>query len=356
MLPDPRRYGPGDPGNPLLQLAAAAGAKEALTAAMRALLARRADAEIRHALSLAPGREQYARLWRALCVATERAGETHEEVVTHVFALPLVLVSGSRTRAASSGALPDVNALADLLQRHGALGPSRSVGFGNALVSLATLELLPPSTFCEWDVAPAAWRLPRALEPEPVDIPVGEHVHLRFLLGAAITPANAPTVAETAAHIGAWGMPLARALGAQLAVPGVDLLALPRPPMGVLRAGYAGRKAQLEVALNLFLSNAIKHCRAAAGDPVLVISVHEAGAAGTELRVSLSSMFDETLLEGYRWPLHPLDDPNEIAQSVQELAADCRLTDVRIVGTVLPEGGNGAELFVRASDAAAVQH
>ena len=68
----------------------------------------------------------------------------------------------------------------------------------------------------------------------------GEEAHLRFLLGAAIAPVAAPTVVETAAQIGAWGVHLARALGAQLAVAGVELLALPRPPLGVLRAAMRG--------------------------------------------------------------------------------------------------------------------
>jgi hypothetical protein len=266
--------------------------------------------------------------------------------------MPLVLVTGSRGVAEVPGVLPEVNALTGLLQRHGAFGGSRNVGFGNALISLETLERLPPSVVWEWNASGVPGQSACALTPAPVTVRVGEEVHLRFLLGAAITPAAAPTVVETAAHIGTWGMPFARALATQLAVSGVELLALPRPPLGVCRATYQGRRAQLEVALNLFLSNAIRRCRAVSGDPVLVISVHQAEDTGAELRVSLSSLFDETLLEGYRWPLHPLDDPNEIAKSVYQLGADCRLTDIRIVDTVLPEGGGkDVPLFVRASAA-----
>jgi hypothetical protein len=349
-LPDPRRYGPGDEDHPLPGLAASGEAEGALETAMRDLLARGADAEITRVLRQAPTRESYARMWQALCAATERPGATGEEVVTHVFAMPLVMVSGARAGATVPGTLPDVQALLDVLQRHGALGASRSVGFSNALISLGTLEQLPPATIRDWSVLSTPERSPRSLAPEPLAIRAGEEVHLRFLLGAAITPAAAPTVVETAAHIGAWGLRFARALGAQIAVAGVDLLALPRPPSGVLRAGYAGRRAQLEVALNLFMSNAIKRFRAAAGNPSLVISVHGAAEYGAELRVSLSAALDETLLEGYRWPLHPLDDLDEIAASIRLLAADCRLLDVRVVDSVLPAGGSGFPLFVRASE------
>ena len=205
----------------------------------------------------------------------------------------------------------------DVLQRHGVLGASRNVGFSNALCSLETLVQLAPSTIHGWSTPSSAAGWASAIAPEPIAIRAGEEVQLRFLLGAAIAPAAAPTVAETAAHIGAWGMPFTRALTAQIGVPGVELLALPRPPCGVLKAGYAGRSAQLEVALNLFMSNAIKHARAASGEPALMLSVHEAGDGSPELRVTLSSRLDDSFVERYRWPLHPLDDPNEIARSVR---------------------------------------
>jgi hypothetical protein len=148
-------------------------------------------------------------------------------------------------------------------------------------------------------------------------------------------------------------MKFSRALGAQMALPGVDLLTVPRPPAGVMKAAYHGRRAQLEVALNLFLSNAIKRTRAVAGEPSMVISVHEGMHGSAELRVSMSAALDDALLEGFRWPLHPLDDPNEIAAGIRQFAADCRVTDVHTVGMTLPEGGpGGAPTFHRAAEIA----
>ena len=353
-LPDPRRYAP-EGGHPLLELAAVSepDAERSLVRRVGELLIRHADDDVRRALSLAPSRQAYSRLWLALCAASEGVGHHEESVAATVFAMPLVIVTGARQAASVPGALSDVGALAEVLQRAGALGECRNFGLGNALCSLEALEQLPPGTLLDWRFPDPAAQGPRAVPPAPIAVRAGEEVHLRFLLGAAITPAAAPTVTETASHIGAWGMRFARALGAQIAVPGAELLAFPRPLMGVIRAAYHGRRAQLDVALNLFLSNAIKRMRAAAGEPSLVISVHESGMNGAELRVSMSAALDDTLLEGFRWPLHPLDDPNEIAAGIGQFAADCRLTEIRIIDTVLPEGGSaGGPLFVRAGDAA----
>jgi hypothetical protein len=321
-----------------------------LVDAVRERLDRRADADVRRALTLAPDRESYSRLWQALCVAVESGADLGDEVVTAVFAIPIVIVSGARRQAAVPGVLGDPDTLANVLAGAGALGENRNFGFGNALCSLETLERLLPSTVRDWRRPDARYAATRAIVPEAVAIRPGEEAHLRFLLGAAVTPAAAASVTETAAHIGTWGMQFARALGTQLATPDVELLALPRPPVGVLTATYRGRRAQLDVALNLFLSNAIKRMRAAAGEPSLVLSAHAGAGSAAEFRVSLSSALDDTLLEGFRWPLHPLDDLDDLVRDVQQLAADCRITDVRLVQSVLPAGGNGSLLFVRAAD------
>jgi hypothetical protein len=71
-LPDPRRYGRGG-GHPLLDLAMGGATESVLVDALRECLDRRADADVRQALSLAPDRESYSRLWQALCVAVEGA-------------------------------------------------------------------------------------------------------------------------------------------------------------------------------------------------------------------------------------------------------------------------------------------
>ena len=155
------------------------------------------------------------------------------------------------------GALPDIDALKALFAQHGVLGLTQNFGLGNALCSLDALERVSPGEVHAWaagGVTPNRQFAPCAVEvTEP-----GEQVHLRFLAGACIVPALAPSFAETATGIGTWGMPVARALGAQLRQPGVDVLVMPRPPCDLLRAAHAGRTAQLEAAWNLCASNALR--------------------------------------------------------------------------------------------------
>ena len=143
-------------------------------------------------------------------------------------------------------------------------------------------------------------------------------------------------------------MPVTRALAAQLNHAGVEVLPLVRPPFDLLRAAHAGRVAQLDAAFNLCVSNAVRRFRSATGDPVVVISAHD----DAEIRVSLSSLFDDTLIEGFRWPLHPLDDIERIIESVTGLLEECRVGTVHFAGMVLPAlNAQGQAWFASVRDA-----
>jgi len=340
-LPDPRGYGAGD--HPLLQLAGADLLRE-----LDRLLRGGLDTDIASALRAAPSRADYVRLWQAVCDVAHHTNGADEAVVARIFALPLVIVTGSRRPAILPGVLPDIAAVRTLFEQHCALGRIRNFGLSNALCSFETLDGVKPGEIYAW--ASAAGGAPRELAPsEIVHEEPGEKVHLRFLVGAGITPAAEPSFVETSSNIGAWGMPLTRMLAAQLGQSGIEVLPLARPPLDLLRAAHAGRVAQLEAAFNLFASNAVRRFRAGTGDPVAVIGAHDDG----ELRVSLSSPFDDTMVEGFRWPLHPLDDIERIAVSVTELLGECRVSDVQCVGRILPSlNAQGLVWFGTARDLA----
>ena len=339
-LTDPRQYGAGDAGDPLLELAADEGRRPELVDALRQRAADRRDDEIRKALAAAPSRLVYLRLWHALAEAVEKA-DPDESVSARVFAIPWVLVCGARVPTTLSGVLNDAPGIARVLDANGVFGQSRSLGLGNALTSMEVLENLPPSEVLDWSRDPSGHDVP----PVPIQLTRGaEEVHVRFLLGAAIAPANAPDILETGSNIGQWGTAALRAMTPQLSAEGAEVLAMPRPPAGLYTAAYQGRRAGVETAFNLFMSNAVRQFRMSVGDADVTLSTHEGG----EIRVTLTTALDDAQVEGFRWPLHPADDFEEVRHTIEDMVAECRLPDPRYVEHVMPaESSTGAVLFPR---------
>lgn len=363
-LPDPRRFPLDTPGDPLALRAARAAEDPAcipeLAAGLDARLAAGDEQGVRAALRRAPSAGAYRALHAALARAVDRPlGDLPSGGVSlRTFALPMVIVAAAARRCVVPATLSSTAGLVALFEARGAIGRTRNFGFSNALCGLDALERASPG---------ALWRASRGADPgdlgaafppgEIVVEPGREHAHLRFLPGAGITPSDAPGFAETAGDVAAWGAEASRLLGRELAREGVQLLVLPRAPRDMLSAAHAGRCAQLEVALHLAVSNAVRRFRLAVGDPVAVLSAHD----DADLRLTLSSPFAEDMVEGFRWPLHPLDDPAEVQATVESLLAEIRLGDVRVVESVLPaERHGGGTWFPRVDEwdalAAAARH
>ncbi|MGH8617343.1 MAG: hypothetical protein ACREUW_06590 [Burkholderiales bacterium] len=342
-LPDPRPRGAGvHPWHAL--------ADGALAASVAAACARNDAAPLAAALADASSAAAYRRIWGiAASVAEQVEASADSAVVTRYFAMPLVLVAGSRGPASLDGVLQEVAAVQVLLEAKGAVGPTRNFGLSNALVAPEALAAVSP--LAVYRAIRGAAPLPE-FAPAPIVLaPRGEVAYLRFLVGAGIAPAHAPSFVETAANIGAWGMPLAQLLGKQLAQPGVELLVLPRPPVPLLAAVHAGQAVQLEAAFNLFVSNELRRFRLAVGDPAVIVSAHQVGTGGAELRITLSTPFDESLTAGFRWPLDPRDDLPGIVAAIESLFAQCRIDGIEAVPQVLPDlTAQGVPWFPRGRD------
>lgn len=356
MLSDPRQFSTAREHSAITDLAVEASNADALQRPGRMLTLRQAfeaalaqgqenvlDAAFRHV----PDANLFRVLSEALALAVD-APSSRDRIVAHAVAVPIVLIAVGKTPYRICGALPDIAAVQALFERTSALGPARNFGFSNALCSLEHMQSLSPLAVFRASRELDPQQLHAALPPADIAVEVGrEQVHLRFLVGAGIGAPDAPGYAETAANIGSWGREFAKLIGDQLAAPGLQLLALPRPPRDVLSAAYAGRRAQLEVALDLFVSNTLRRFRAVVGDPVAILSTHADG----DLRVTLSSPFAEDMVEGFRWPLHPRDDLAQIERHISTLFEDVRLPDVRQAPMVLPElRSNGATMYPRADE------
>jgi len=355
LIADPRFY-PAASGNALAELSLAAVSDPApavrsdIMSRLALLLRAGDDDALAAALRATASPAAYRLLWDCICTAVDQAQDEAQALRAQLVAIPVILVAAARAAAVIPGVLPDVPAIVALLEEKGAMGSTRNFGLGGRFVPLDVLEGVRPGQVLRWGLewgeqAPELAAAPVEIRPGP------ERVELRFLLGAGIVPAAAPSFLETASDIGRWGMPLTRELARQLRQPGLQLLAMPRPPVSLLRAAHAGRTAQIELAFNLFVSNTARQFRSMSGEPSAVLSAHHRADGGAELRISLSSVLDDTQLDGYCWPLHPLDDLPALVTGIQDLLRECRISDVRTVERVMQdEDGSTRSPFLRVAD------
>ena len=329
-------------------LAGDVSARAALRLELDALLESGADNEVQDLLRDAPSAEHHRHLRQMLAKLVNKPARG-EVLIARLFAIPLVIVAGAKKTLQLPDALPDIAAVTTLLEQHGVLGAGRNFGLGNALCSVETLDCLRPGLLRGWAAQLRTGAAPLELAGSAMDVAPGrEQVYLRFLAGASVTPAHVPQAMD--ASVGAWGMPLTKLLAQQLAQPGLEVLPIPRAPVALYLAPDAGRSAQIELAFSLFLSNEVRKFRMSVGDPAVVLSAHRTDGGGAELRVSLSSVFDDSLLEGFRWPLYPPDDVVEIENKIKYLLDECRLSDVSVLTTVGTDLNARGGRFLSTSD------
>jgi hypothetical protein len=329
-LPDPRRFARPH-AHPLARLAAA-GDSERLVAALHNTLRRGYDAEVAKALESAPSPEAHQRLRDALACALEPTGAADDAPVMRLFALPVLLVTGGAAGVTVPAVLPAIERVRALFEEKGALGQARNFGLANVLCDAAALESIGWSRLYRivhgLEEAAAALDLPPA---HLLTASAEEEVHLRFLAGAAVTPAHAPSFLETAADIGAWGLPLARELANQLRVDGLSLLPIPRPPAGLAHASVCGRRAREELACQTFVSRVLRQFRAQTGEPRALIASLWPDAIG----IRLTSALDPGRVEIFRWQLTALDRVEQVQASILELLRECRLADVHLIAEIV---------------------
>lgn len=349
-LPDPRRY-PSPSGASQEAATLHALAQRGLTAAAQdtdaldckiasvlgAMLTRGDGAALADAVRCAPSLAVYRHLWRALSRRALVTPEPGAGLAVTLFAIPVVIVVAT-TRGESAGdqvpgVLPDIDALRLLLREQGALSGNRTFALCNALVAAGAIDIdrLPALLNAH---ALGEVSVPLALPPAPIVTTQSERAHLRFIVGSALAAPGVDLLADTSSR--RWAMPLARALIAQLSAPGRSVVALPRPAASVTAALVVGHAAQRDVSAQLFASHALRELRATAGEPVAVISAHEAPDApgGGELRVSLSCVLSPRDAYGFRCPIYPVEAVADVAASLVDLLVDCRVADIRLLSGV----------------------
>ncbi|HVP89551.1 MAG TPA: hypothetical protein VMU79_15885 [Casimicrobiaceae bacterium] len=293
-------------------------------------------------LAAAPSAAIARTLQRRMIAAWDEAvADGPAGVAAQLFALPIVIVAGKSSGSAPSlieAVITEPERVRAILLEHAALAGNRNFALANALASADAIDLPRLPELLSWTHAlDSSATQARSVEPAPIALSMEGAVHLRFLVGTALTAPRAPLFAESG--VGAWGLPLARELARQLTARETSVLALPRAPKPPLVALQEGRAAQREVAAQLFASNAIRRLRSAVGEPAAVISAHRCPDTngGGELRLSLSSAFDSRLAEGFRCPLFPGERASDVAAMLGALMRDCRVANVHVLPGVHPD-------------------
>jgi len=350
IIADPRCFAPSS-DNPYCGSAQrwidrpAASEREAVSPELceryRAALEAADDAEIADSLQAATSPAIYRCLWTSLVRALGGNARENRNPAARMFAIPLLIVTGGKGGLTVPGVLPDIAGVQRVLEQNGALGRTRNFGLSNALCALETVAQMPFSRVYSIGqgsigVGAEATTDVTTLDLPPSDLMVigaDESVHLRFLAGAAVTAADAPSFLETGADIGAWGMPLTRQLSAQLKVDGLSILPIPRPPQDWLSAQVSGWKAREELSFQAFVSRVLKRFRAEVGEPEATIAALDSGT----IALRLASPFIENRIEVHRWAPHALDDVCEIAQAMLDMLAECRVDHIEVVPTLVSE-------------------
>ncbi|GGY04235.1 hypothetical protein [Paludibacterium paludis] len=347
-LPDPRQYPAGDLGNMLIHythsILTAASDDDAdmwrasLRGAIGDLLERDDALLLSVALAMVPSRRHYAELWRALREAVEQPQGRR----ALVFAMPIVLVAGSRQEATLPERIGDVDGLNALLAAQGVFAPGADVFLSGRLLHPDTVVGISPTRLYRMagQLADAARGLPVELAASAVTCK-GEGVFLRYLAGVAMWPEGEPCPVDVSGKVGAWGVPLMNFIGDALKTDGVTLFPIPRAPMPLMQAMVDGQFARLDVALQVFASSLIRKLRDESLEPVAAVSAHEGG----ELRFTIRAAGGEVPSEGFVWPLSPLDNVALIEARFCELMAECRVGEVHVEAAVQPDSRDGRAVF-----------
>lgn len=332
-LPDPRDYAHDTPKNSLVlafrawQDSAAAERDQAAAHArflIEQALASGDDKLIGIALSLMPSASAYRTFWSWV----QQASWQHPQARCWPFVLPVVIVAANAQPVTIPGQLADVSALRELWARHQVFAEDADIWLCNRLIHAAALQDIRPTMVFDWSrstqAAHAGWpQLPPAAALVNVQ---QEAAYLRFIPGLL----KAPTPPLWPRSPSGWGREAAQWLSGLLGASGATALALPRAPQPLLAALDDGRRAQQEIAAQLFLGNAIRQFREQGTQPAAILAVHD----NHELRVCLD---DGTRSQVYSRHLEALDDVAAIEQDLCQFLHECQLATVQVIPTVQPD-------------------
>lgn len=268
------------------------------------------DALINVALNLSPSLAVSQTIWNTLNLAIN----TQDVTLAQIFAIPLVLVLGSKTKTKIKSVLPTAE-LNNFLHDAEIFGANSDAFVSGKLIEPATIAVIKPSQLYYWvrNSQQAQLWLPIDVEPQDLEV-LNEGVFLRFLVGVSInSTVNNDKFKQHA-------MQLMHLIQENLQTDGVTMFAIPFAPVSLSEASAIGNEKRTEIALQVALSNIVKKIRIVGAAPLAKLE-------STVDAIQITLYCDERpdLREISLWNLSRFADFNAVMATIMELLQDMQV-------------------------------
>jgi hypothetical protein len=312
MIKDPRTYTSEYPkSNVLIKLALEVLNKERSFSDLQVLtdsiLKNENDALINVALNLSPSYAVSNMIWQALNAAINDSNET----TIDIFAIPVVLVLGSKVKTVLNGSL-DTTRLNEYFI-HNQLFANGTDGFvSGKLIDPVNLAKIKPSQIYYWtrNIKSANLWLPVELDGTVISV-LNEGVFLRFLIG--LGSINHEVYRNLS-------MGLMKLIGEELKNEAVTLFPMPFPPIWLSEAYPIGDSRRKEIAITVAISNIVRKIRELGQVPTAIIDTENEA-----IKISIASNTDASLTEISLWHLTRFEDYEEHVRTMINLLQDMQV-------------------------------
>ncbi|MBP9742184.1 MAG: hypothetical protein KBD37_02390 [Burkholderiales bacterium] len=277
------------------------------------LLIKQNDAFINIGLNLSPSQMVSKIIWQSLNNVI--ALPNSENSWANVFAIPLVLVAGSKDKAKLNPTL-DSDDLNNFFIEQQLFNPGFDCFISGKLIDPKTVLAIKPSQLYYWvrNIHQAKLWLPLKVEGSSIEV-VNEGVFLRFLVGVSV---------DTKAGS---GLNLARIRDnlnglMQLAAntlhhTGVTLFPIPFAPVPLSEAFACGSRYRTEIALQVAMSNIVRKIREQRLTPIAKI-----GNSDEAIKIAITSYEPSDLTETSLWHMTRFDDFRQTLLIITNLLDD----------------------------------
>lgn len=347
MITDPRQYSTAYPGSNIILNQAQLVLDNKITAAelektIANMLRDNNDALINVALNLAPSFAISELVWYSLETAM------NSNLNTSIFAIPLVLVMGSKTKAKINSIL-DTEKLNDFFKAKDIFVPGVDIFVSGKLVDPLFVSALKPSQLYYWgrNLESAKLWLPVEVPSSNIEIK-GEAVFLRFLIGVATieqkaegrgqkiesgeqqTKPNSTELTNNAnVSIGNFvnhdvfrnhSMELMQLINNELKNDHVTLFSIPFAPVTLSSSYVVGDEKRTEIAISVAFSNIAKKIREVGLVPVAIITTEM-----NAIKITLECAGNDELKETSLWHLKPFTNFKRVFAIITELLEDMQI-------------------------------